>query len=402
MFLAKHEETTRREPPETAQRARGILIGADEDDGGQIEREISDLIDIVQRAPDPLEGARLARAGGIDVGLLVLDHHPDRVLAVAQQLAHEVGMAVVVVSRDRDPERIVQAMRAGARDFAYLGLEGDLRRAVGALRISEVAAPAETGTVIAVFGAKGGSGATTVATNLAGALRRGAGGERPTVLVDLDVQMGDAMVFLDLAGGYGWTDLLGNLERLDDELLERSLLRHGSGVRVVAATRPPEEAEPLQPSQVARALERLRCHAGQVVIDGLRDFGDVSLAALDAADVILLVFTQDIPALKNASRCISLFRRLGYGGDKVKLVVNRYHKRDKLSLAQIEEALGAKVVGTVANDYPSVVKAINAGKLLVDTAPRAGVTRDIRDLAVVLDPAVPPPRRHLFGRGGGS
>jgi pilus assembly protein CpaE len=356
-------------------RPRAIVVGAADTERAAIEAQIADLCAVAAAVPDPRAGLKAAREHEAELVLVVVDRDPDAAMAAAHALAGD-GRAVVMVSRDRNPEHIVRAMRAGARDFAYLEQAGDLHRAVAALRARLAQQPARRGTVVAVFSAKGGSGATTVAANLA----RGLVASGRTVLVDVDLQMGDALVFLDLAASFGWRDLVRELPRLDDELLERSLVRHGSGLFVVAETGSVEDAEPIATHDLAAALSYLRGHADWIVVDGLRDFGDAALAVLDLADVVLLTFTQDVPALKNASRCVAVFRRLGYGPGKVRLVVNRYQKHGKLGLDAIADALKAPVDATIANDFPTVMAAINGGKLLADAAPRAHVTRDLEAL----------------------
>ena len=134
------------------------------------------------------------------------------------------------------------------------------------------------------------------------------------------------------------------------------------------------------------------------MIDGLRNFSEMSLIALDLADRILLTMTQDIPALKNTNRCLSIFRQLGYDQSKVKLVLNRYLKRGDLDKDAVADALGMQVEGTVSNDFPTVIKAINEGSLLVDVAPRAAVTKDIRALVPMIRGEPPAARKGLFGR----
>lgn len=376
---------------------RSVIIGATGEERAIIETQIRDLTNVVGVAAGGLEGRALAADPGAEVVLVNLANQPDVMMETARLLAQIDGRTVVVTSRDRDPELIVRAMRAGAKDFAYLEQVGDVHRAVAALRLATTPLPAQRGRLLAVFAAKGGCGATTIATNLARALHRTT--DR-TVLVDADLQRGDALVFLDVTSGFGWHDLLRELPRLDDELLERSLVRHGSGLRVLAETGAVEDTEPIAPVDLARALQRLLDHADHVVVDGLHDFGDASLAVLDMADTVLLALTQDVPALKNAARTLAVFRRLGYGPDKVKVVVNRYLKRNKLGLDTIADALGVPVTATIDNDFPTVHQAIEEGKLLIDTAPRTRVTRDLQSLAKLLETTEHAPRRSLFARGG--
>ncbi len=217
-------------------------------------------------------------------------------------------------------------MREGAKEFV---LAGDHEALSQALR-DQVRPPRATGvgTIYAVFPAKGGVGATTVATNLAGALQ--ARGER-TCLVDLNLNMGDVLAFLDLAGGYSIADVIGNMGRLDRDLLDATLLRHGSGIHVLAQSHRIEESDRVDAESIAQLLQFLRHHYGAVVLDGLRSFDDVSVAAVDASDQIVLLVAQEVPAVRDARRCVGLFKRLGSEG-KLKLVVNRYQKVNEINL----------------------------------------------------------------------
>lgn len=374
-----------------------VVVGTGDLEDVILRRQLEPVAKIIAFVADPSRALDLIRDRHPALAILFMDHERDAVLALARQLVTE-GVPSVMVSRDRDPDTILLAMRSGARDFAYLeGDDHDVRRAVTALPATPVAAQQRQGSVVAVFGCKGGSGATTIATNLAGALLAD-DHQRRVVILDLDAQLGDVLVFLDLASRYSWTDLLRNLPRLDDELVHRSLTAHASGLRVVAQGAELEDADRLDAAAVTQTIAFLRQHYDYVIVDGLRDFSETSLAALDAADRIALTMTQDVPALKNASRCIGVFRRLGYRADKLKLIINRYHKRDKLDLDTISDALGAAVDATVANDYPVVIRAINEGVLLVDSAPHATVTEDVRALLPALELAPRVAKRRWFGR----
>jgi pilus assembly protein CpaE len=220
------------------------------------------------------------------------------------------------------------------------------------------------------------------------------------VLLDVDFQMGDVLIFLDIASRYTWRDLINNLHRLDEALLHQSLTIHQTGLHVVAQSDALEEADDLEPAGVAKAIAFLRKHFEFVVIDGLRDFRETSLLVLDMADKIILTMTQDVPALKNANRCIGVLRQLGYDRSKLKLVVNRHTRGDKLDEDAIADALGVPVDAVVSNDFPTVIKAVNQGMLVVDMAPRSRVTKDIRGLVpLVRGEQAPPRQRGLFGRG---
>lgn len=283
------------------------------------------------------------------------------------------GALVIVISQSKDPDQILGAMRAGAREFLLETDRDGLRRAV-----HEHAKPSETrgpgGTVVTFFPTRGGVGCTSIATNLGHALQKA--GSRVCV-VDFDLHLGDVLSFLDLPGTYSITDVLANIGRLDRDLLDASIARHASGVRVLAQSGKVEEADHVRPLEVSQLLGFLRRHYDQVLVDGVRGFDEMSLAALDASQKILVVLTQDVPAVRNAKRCLDLFRRLGYGDGKISLLVNRFQKNPDITARVIEETTGLPVAGTLSNDYHSAIMAINRGMPLQSVAPRSRLTKDI-------------------------
>ena len=195
-------------------------------------------------------------------------------------------------------------------------------------------------------------GATSLATHLAGALARQG---RRVCLVDLDLELGDVLSFLDLKGAYTLADVAANAHRLDRELLDASVPRHASGVWVLSQCDAVADGERLDPGAVAGVLRFLRRHYDHVIIDGLRDFGDLALAALDLAARILLVVTQEVPAVRSAQRCAAYFRQLGYDGDRVLLLVNRTRRARPSPGRSIEETVGIPVARHRRKRLPGTV-----------------------------------------------
>ena len=135
--------------------------------------------------------------------------------------------------------------------------------------------------------------------------------------------------FLDLPGTYSITDVLANMGRLDRDLLDTSVTRHASGLRVLAQSGKVEEAEQVRAADVVGAAGFPAPHYDHLVVDGMRGFDELSLAVLDASQQSCMVLTQDVPAVRNAKRCLELFRRLGYDERKIKLVLNRYQRQQQ-------------------------------------------------------------------------
>ncbi|HSM91629.1 MAG TPA: P-loop NTPase [Anaeromyxobacteraceae bacterium] len=291
-----------------------------------------------------------------------------------------LGVPTVALAAEKDPELILAAMRAGAREFLIAGEEKQLERAVQGLLESSGAI--KLGTVTAVLPAKGGVGSTVVATHLAGALARR---DRRVCLADVDLELGDALAFLEVAGGYTFADVAANDRRLDRDLLDASVPRHSSGVWVLSQSEKVVEAERLGAEGVARVLRFLRHHYDHVVLDGLRGFGDLALASLDLADRIVLLVTQEVPAVRAAQRRVELLRQLGYDASRIVVAVNRYHRGASVSRQVIEETLQLPVAATIGNDFRTLTRAVNRGVLVWEESKRSPIAQDCEEFAELLD-----------------
>ena len=164
----------------------------------------------------------------------------------------------------------------------------------------------KNGRVIAVFSGKGGAGVSFVGTNLAAAM--GA----PTLLVDLNLQAGDASSFLGLEPKYSLSDFVHNRARLDDSLMSSLVTSHSPNLAVLPAPLEAHEAEDIKPEDVSEILYLLGQRYEHIVLDLPHTFDPVTVSALDLADDILLVLTLDIPGIRGTKRATKVFERLGY------------------------------------------------------------------------------------------
>lgn len=356
------------------QKTTVLIVGADQTVEANLRRALQNMAQVVTSAVRPEQVAEEYRR--VKPGVVLV--------AVSAQTPHNFGYiynvtaaggVVVVVSQSKESDLILRAMRSGAREFVVDSDADEIQMAVRAQAANLSANP--DGSVITVFPAKGGVGSTMLATNLAGALQRK--GLR-VCLVDLDLHLGDVVSFMDISGNYSISDLLSNLARLDRDLLETSITKHSSGVAVLAQSGRMEESEHIAPADIGKLLGILRKHYDRVIVDGVKGFDEMALATLDASQMLLMVLTQDVPAVRNAQRCLELFGRLGYDQQKVKLILNRYQKASKITLEVIGDTLKVPVAHTISNDFISIIDAINRGVLLVEAAPRAKLTQDISDL----------------------
>ena len=248
----------------------------------------------------------------------------------------------------------------------------------------------DRGDLTVFFAAAGGTGATTLACNVAATLARSG---RSTCVVDLDLQLGSVLTVLGEDPRCPMSRLARDMESFDWEMLGPMLPRHGAGVSVVSQVGHLEELDELRPRRLPRLLRYLQQHFDHVIVDGVRDFNDHALAALDVADQVVLVLGQDVQSVHGTTRRMTVLRKLGYPLSKTRLVVNRYSDKAPVDLAAIGGALGRSPDFTVANDFAMVQAAITGGATLHQTAPRSPVSVDLDHLAGGLFglPPVPPP-----------
>jgi Flp pilus assembly CpaE family ATPase len=236
------------------------------------------------------------------------------------------------------------------------------------------------GKLMVMFGCRGGSGATTVAVNMAGVLTAQ---KKEVCVVDLDLQLGDVFVALDLEPKTSIAGLARDVASLDEVALKRRLVRHSSGFYALSQTGKLEEVDPHLMDKLPELFELLKQHFDYVIVDGVRDFDDCALAALDAADQITLVVTQDVAAVRRAARIVGLCRKLKYPERKLRVLVNRAQKKTRVSIPEIERALTLPVHAQVVNDYQATLEAQNSGQL-VAAGKRGRIQRDLEALPQLL------------------
>jgi Flp pilus assembly CpaE family ATPase len=239
-------------------------------------------------------------------------------------------------------------------------------------------APQHRGKVIVFFGCRGGAGATMLAVNTASQLARSG---RAVCLVDLDLQLGDVFVALDLEASTSISALAREAGDLDTAALKRRLVRHDSGMYCLSQTGRLDDVDEDLSERIPGLIEMLRDHFDYVIIDGVRDFGDHALAAMDMADKIGLILTQDVQAVRRAARVAQLFRRLNYPEKKIHVILNRHTSKSAVDEREIERVLSMPVTATIRNDYQRMQKALDEGSLLHDVARGTGVARDVERVA---------------------
>jgi len=282
-------------------------------------------VTIAGESSDPSQGLELVRKIKPDVVFLNLYPAANELLELAEKITHSVPhITLFVTSSDKDPDVIIRAMRSGAKEFLRQPFDKDeLMGAFRKFRMSDhgSAEGMSHGRVISVFGMKGGVGATTIAINLAVNLAQQT--KKRVVLVDLNLQLGNAALFLNIKPKYSIVDIAGGIEEIDPATVKGILPRHESGIYLLSGPPRPEQAELVRENHLDRILLVLRSMFDFVVIDTTNVLGELALRALDESEMILAVLTDDLAAIYNARQCLDIFERMGYGEDKIRLVMNR-------------------------------------------------------------------------------
>jgi pilus assembly protein CpaE len=322
-------------------------------------------------------------------------------------IASHPETAVITASTDPSSALILRSMRSGAHEFLPLPVVADELRTVldriKELRLHDEGTEKKHGRVVAVFSGKGGAGVSFAATNLAAAMNR------HTLLVDLNLQAGDAASFLGIDPKYSIVDFVHNRARLDDSLISSFLITHTSRMSLLAAPPEAHEAEDVKPQDVTEILHLLRQKFECIVLDLPHTFDALTVAALDLADDIVVILTLDIPGIRSTNRAIKVFNRLNYPKTKVHVVVNRWSKNIDVQLEKVEAHLDEQIIGLIPNDYRKVMDSINLGRPLVESEPASKITLEIKRIAALvsgdIDTSSPQPRRGvlrgIFGRSTG-
>ena len=324
---------------------------------------------------------------------VVLGPSIDQISALALTESLRVSrptLGVVLVRRRIDTTVLSEALRSGVREVVeerdLAGVHAAVRRSrqlTAALRSGpghsgEAATAERRGRVVTVFSAKGGCGKTTLSTNLAAALADG--GRREVCLVDLDLAFGDVAIALQLFPTHTIADAVPLGDTLDFTGLHALLTPHSPGLTCLVAPVDPGSASSIPAELVGRILNLLRDHFDYVIIDTPPAFDDQVLAAFDVSDVVALIATLDIPALKNLKLTLETLELLNYPRDRWKVVLNRADSKVGLAASEVEKTLKA----TIASQIPSsreVPAAINRGVPIVLDQPRHSVSQAIRSFA---------------------
>ena len=341
---------------------------------------------------------------GIDAVTMARDKNPDViVLAMEEPVARSTQTMssladalpetpIIVYSSLSDAASVRRAMVSGARDYLvkpprpeelaraiYSVLEYEERRRTR--MTGDTASSAARGTVITVFGAKGGIGKTTIATNLATALCKNTNSS--VAIVDMDTRFGDVAIMMDVVVEFSIADVGRNIDSVDRESIGEYLVTHSCGVEILPAPLHPTEWGALGRHHISKVIDLLSQTHDYVVVDTPGAFNELVATALEAANIILLITSMDIASIKDTALALEMLRAASVSEDKVKLIINHSTSSNSLRPEDVERVLEYEVYWRIPHDV-AVSNSNQLGQPIVLAKPYARASRAITDIAYSL------------------
>jgi pilus assembly protein CpaE len=300
------------------------------------------------------------------VAVVDFDGDPELALETAQFLRqsffHNIG--ILALSFTTDPDLLLRAMRAGFSEFLAKPFHPDefvetLAR-LDQRWATTMVRPRHTGKILSFFGAKGGVGTTTLAVHLAMFL---VGLGKKVLLIDNHAQLGHVVLYLGMDGSnHHFYDLVQNVSRLDEDLLQGFIATHSSGLDVLSSPDVYGGLWKTDKDSVERTLEFLGTQYDFVLLDCEASFEDINLAVISFSNLIYLVASPEIGAIRDLSRYVDGLVQNEHATKKLQVVINRYSSHEAVTIEQIEKAVHLPIAIKIANSYSELVRSINIGE----------------------------------------
>lgn len=341
--------------------------------------------------------------GSCDLLIVEIEGLPQEFDRIKQITGRETAPDLFVTSRNTSAGLLLEAMRAGVKEFFSQPLNRDeIKTAL--TRVKErryktipVEGLPKKGKLIHVLGSKGGVGKTTLVVNLAASLIE-LEDVKSVAVWDMNSLTGDVPVFLSVEPAFNWLKIAGNVDRLDSTYLMSSLSRHPSGIHIL-----PAPAKPVESSKVSREMLEILSDTmsglfDYTIVDCGPDLYGNTRDLLRFSDLILLLVVLNLPCLVNLKRLLSALDTMGYSSqDKVKIVANRLQKKSLISMPEAEKSLNRKFLAGLPNDYQLTMSAINQGRPISAVDADSELCRKFRELACLISGKSEKKKKSLFG-----
>ena len=397
------ENTMQKHDPATLVARRAIVLSPDSQLVSELEPFLSQhlagvSVSHIDSYPAPPEAPKAIGLGPSQIVFLDVITDPEQSVAILQELSRVPGTQVLALLGENDPDSILKCLRAGAVDFLLRPFTADqMVAAVSKISrlqpVAETAAPAGPTKILAVMPAKGACGASTLAINLAFQFKRM--GVKRILLADLDPLAGTLSFMLKLKSSFSFMDVLQTGADLDADLWKGTVTT-ANGIDVLLAPDMSIAGDPQQ-MNATPIVDFARGLYDVIILDTGSVYGEWNLTQARAATDLLLVTTNELPALQAAQRALSYLEANKIGKWKTRLVVNRYQRDVGLSREVIGTALHTEVFETIPSDYDAIQKALMEGKAVL---PATNFGKGVVTLADRIGAPIDKPKKAASTGGG--
>ncbi len=355
--------------------------------------EMEDDIEVIGEAANGEEA--IIRALQLKPDLVLMDISMpviDGIKATEAITLESPQTAVIMLTCRDEKEDLRQAMAVGAREYlikppgreeliqaVHRVYKLEQKRSLSRDIQTELPELKASGKVISLYSSKGGVGKSTIAVNLATVLSGLT--KKKTVIIDLNLQFGDLAMLFDLVPYRTILELLEDPDYLNPAIVEEYLLKHSSGVKILPSPGRPEYAERIQAEQIKEVLKVLKNNYDYILIDNDRCLNDITLTALDASDLILMVVALDVLTVKNVKLVLETLYSLNYESSRIKVILNRFLVELGLSPKDLAGNLNYPIAYSIPGDGKVAVGASNRGLPFVINNPKAPISREIVKIA---------------------
>ena len=360
---------------------KAFILSSDKDIRALIQRTCEahqPALEIIQSVPGMQSEGGWVALHAPDIVVVDANSYPGKAIEIITGLTQKYPKAVsMLLSSDRSPEILIEAMRVGVREVVSLPVgQADFEAALKRITEKCNSSDKNEGKLLSFISCKGGSGTTFIAANLSCALS--ALGRKRVLLIDLNQQFGDAALYVsDLKATVALSEVCNSIDRMDVNLLKTSVLEVTPNFNILAASDQIENSSEISAEQFSNLIQLVRQHYDFVIMDLGRQINHVTVQALDASDLIYPVLQQSLPYLRNGRRLFDIFSALGYRREKIHTVLNRYDSASPLDAAEFERVLGQRLSYRIPNSHEIVNESINQGLPVLQMARSSAISKSL-------------------------
>ncbi len=366
-----------------------LVMLVDEDQAHRDELQANLIgwrVPVVAQCGYGIEATAMAEESQPSLILASIEHPVARAIQTIEALrAARPDVPVVAYTSLNDIAIARRAMHAGVSDILSRPLlAAELLSAIReAMKGEEAEAHEEpslqsAGTVLTVFGPKGGIGKTTISTNLSSAIAQGSGAS--VLLIDLDIRFGDVAIMMDVEPETTAAEVAGNLASFDRDSFKRVLLNHPSGVSVLPSPKHPNDWRAVSPEEIAALIKFASRFYDYVILDTPGTFNEIVATAIESATQVMAVTSMDMASIKDTCFVLDMFAHENFPLERVLVTANRSNPTHRVPVADVERVLGKSVFWELPYD-PAVTECSQAGTPVVVARPKSRAAQSFLQMA---------------------